>query len=288
MGRARIPARRCASDGHKPISDPKGMLAVITGASSGLGAMFARKLAARGYDLLLIARREDRLQSLAREIGGQFHVRTEILAADLTDDTALEAAADRIREAADLGLLVNNAGFGTLGYFFDTDPKSQEQMHQLHVIATMRLSHAALANLVPRAAAGTGIINVSSVAGFSATPQNVSYCATKTWMNRFTEGLAMELGAKSSPVTVQALCPGFIRTEFQDTMGMDATVIPASLWMSTDFVVAESLRGFDRRAFFVIPGWRYKLLVWIMKLVPSGLIRSVSIRAARRYKQPKK
>src|SRR5690242_21626705 len=101
------------------------MLAVVTGASSGLGATFARKLAARGYDLMLIARREDRLQSMAREIGEQYHVRMEILAVDLTDDAGLAAAAVRIREAADLGLLVNNAGFGTLGYFFDSDPHSQ-------------------------------------------------------------------------------------------------------------------------------------------------------------------
>jgi short-subunit dehydrogenase len=157
----------------------KGMLAVVTGASSGLGAAFARRLAARGYDLLLIARREARLQSIAREVAELYHVRTEILAADLTNDAALAAAAARIREAPDLGLLVNNAGFGTLGYFFDTDPHSQQQMHLLHVVATMRLSHAALANLVPRAAPGTGIINVSSVAAFGVSPQNVSYCSTR-------------------------------------------------------------------------------------------------------------
>jgi short-subunit dehydrogenase len=263
------------------------MLAVITGASSGLGAAFARKLAARGYDLLLVARREDRLQAIARELGEQYHVQTEILVADLTDDGALAMVAARIHDAPDLGLLVNNAGFGTLGYFFEADPHGQEKMHRLHVIATMRLSHAALANLVPRATAGTGIINVSSVAAYGASPQNVSYCATKTWMNRFTEALAIELGAKASPVTVQALCPGFTRTEFAETMGMEPSVIPASFWMPAEFVVEESLRGFDRRAMFVIPGWRYKLFVWIMKLVPSGLMRWGSIRAAQRYKQPK-
>lgn len=263
------------------------MLAVITGASSGLGAVFARKLAARGYDLLLVARREDRLQSIAREIGEQYRVHTEILVADLTNDAALASAAARIREAPDLSLLVNNAGFGTLGYFVDADPHAQEQMHRLHVLATMRLSHAALANLVPRALAGTGIINVSSVAAYGASPQNVSYCATKTWMNRFTEGLAIELGANASPVTVQALCPGFTLTEFADTMGMERSVIPASLWMPVDFVVEESLRGFDRGATFVIPGWRYKLFVALMRLVPSGLMRWGSIRAAQRYKRPK-
>src|SRR6185369_7334880 len=243
------------------ISD---MLAVITGASSGLGATFARKLAARGYDLLLIARREARLQSIALEVGQQYRVHTEVLAADLADDAALAAAASRILEAPDLGLLVNNAGFGTLGYFFDADPVIQERMHRLHVIATLRLSHAALANLVPRAAPGTGIINVSSVAAFGASPQNVSYCATKTWMNRFSEALAIELGAKSSPVIVQALCPGFTLTEFQDTMGMKRSAIPASLWMPADFVVEQSLLGFNRRKLFVVPGWRYKLLVGIM------------------------
>ena len=263
------------------------MLAVITGASSGLGVAFARKLAARGYDLLLIARREDRLRSIAREIGEQYHVRAEILAADLTDDAALTMVARRIRDAADLGLLVNNAGFGTLGYFFEADPHTQEQMHRLHVLATMRLSHAALANLVPRAEAGTGIINVSSIAAYGASPQNVSYCATKAWMNRFTEGLAIELGTRSSPVRVQALCPGFTLTEFHDTMPMDRSRIPTSLWLNADFVVGESLRGFDRSAMFVIPGWRYKLLVWIMKLVPSGLMRWGSIWAAQRYRQPK-
>jgi uncharacterized protein len=264
------------------------MLAVITGASSGLGATFARKLAARGYNLLLIARRQDRLQSIAREIGDLYPVRAEVLAADLTDDAGLASVASQIQGAADLGLLVNNAGFGTLGYFFDADPHTQEQMHRLHVLATMRLSHAALANLVPRAQAGTGIINVSSVAAFGSSPQNVSYCATKTWMNRFTEGLAIELGAKPSPVAVQALCPGFTLTEFHDVMPMDRSRIPASLWLNPDFVVDESLRGFDRRAVFVIPGWRYKLLVWIMKLVPSRLMRWGSIRAAQRYKQPKR
>jgi hypothetical protein len=262
------------------------MLAVITGASSGLGATFARKLAARGYDLLLIARRGNRMESLAHEVREQYHVRTEILAADLTNDAALAACAARIHEAADLRLLVNNAGFGSLGYFFEADANRQEQMHRLHVLATMRLSHAALTNLIPRATAGTGIINVSSVAAYIVSPQSVSYSATKTWMNRFTEGLAMELAAKSSPVTMQALCPGFTLTEFHDTVGMDRSRIPESLWMTSDFVVDESLRGFDRRALFVVPGWRYKLIVWMLRLTPDALIRRWSIRTAQRYRRP--
>jgi short-subunit dehydrogenase len=151
----------------------------------------------------------------------------------------------------------------------------------------MRLSHAALANLVPRGGTGTGIINVSSVAAFAASPQSVSYGATKTWMNRFTEGVAMELEVKSSRVTMQALCPGFTLTEFHDVVRMDRSRIPASLWMTADFVVDESLRGFDRRVLIVVPGWRYRVIVWMLRLVPAALIRRGSIRTAQRFKQPK-
>src|SRR5450432_2690982 len=117
------------------------MLAAITGASSGIGAVFARKLAARGYDLLLIARREDRLKSLATELAESYRVKTDYLAVDLAADPDVERVADRIRNEPRLGLLVNNAGFGTHGFFFETDVRGQEQMHRLHVIATMRLTH---------------------------------------------------------------------------------------------------------------------------------------------------
>lgn len=254
---------------------PDRPLAVITGASSGIGAMFARKLAARGYDLMLIARREDRLRSVASELAETYHVTAEILAADLADDGDLERAASAIHGAPNLGLLVNNAGFGSLGYFFEIDAESQVRMHRVHVLATMRLTHAALANLVPRGAGG--VINVSSVAAFSQSPQNVSYCSTKCWMNSFTEGLAIELAARKSRVKVQALCPGFTLSEFHDTVGIDRGTIPKSLWMTADFVVEESLRRFERGKLFVIPGWRYKLIVALMKAMPGPQMRRVSI-----------
>jgi len=263
------------------------MLAVITGASSGLGASFARKLASHGYDLLLVASRQDRLESLARELGEQFHVKVEALSADLTVDGALGRVANRVRNAPDLALLVNNAGFGTLGAFWEADAESQDQMHRLHVIATMRLSHAALANLVPRAQAGTGVINVSSVAAYGASPDNASYCSTKAWMNRFTEALSIDLVVKNSPVTVQALCPGFVLTEFHDTLKMDRSRISSSMWMNADFVVEESLRGFVRRTLFVIPSWRYKLIVAFLRLIPGSWIRRGSIGLVRRYRRKK-
>jgi hypothetical protein len=157
----------------------------------------------------------------------------------------------------------------------------------VHVLAAMSLTHAALANLVPRGQAGTGVINVSSVSAFSPGPQSVSYHATKAWMNAFTEALALELAGRSSPVTVQALCPGFTLSEFHDVVRIDRATIPSSLWMTADFVVEESLRGFDRRKLIVIPGWRYKLIVAFMKLVPASWLRRGSVAAARRYRKSK-
>jgi hypothetical protein len=270
-------------------------LAVITGASAGLGTAFARKLAARGYDLLLIARREDRLVGLARELSAQYKVSAEALRSDLVDDAQLEMVAQRILNASNLSLLVNNAGFGTNHYFFETDATSQVDMHKLHVVATTRLSHAALKNLVerfqarslPQADLPAGVINVSSVAAYATSPQNVSYCATKAWMNRFTEGLAIELGAWKTPITVQALCPGYTLTEFHDVLGADRSAIPSALWMTADSVIETSLSDFRKRKLFVVPGWRYKLLIGFLKCVPGPLMRWGSIYAVQRFRRRK-
>ena len=263
------------------------MLAVITGASAGIGATFARHLAKRGHSLLLVARRLDRMEALARDLRSQFGVPVEVHAADLTDPDALEAVARRIADAADLGVLINNAGFGTSGYFWETDPASQDQMHRLHVVATTRLTHAALSNLVPRGKEGTGVINVSSVAAFTGAPQNVSYCATKAWMNTFTSTLAVELGGRGSPVRVQALCPGYTLSEFHDVMGSDRSGIPGSLWMTADFVVGESLQAFDRGQLIVVPGWKYKAAVGVLRMLPQSLVGKLSTAAVRRYRKNK-
>ncbi len=260
-------------------------LAVITGASSGIGATFARKLAARGWDLLLIARRGDRLRSLAAEFADTHHISAEPMTADLACDQDVERIAAKIRSAQNLGLLVNNAGFGSLGYFNDTDVVEQDRMHRVHVLATMRLTHAALSNLMPRRTGG--IINVSSVAAFMQGPQSVSYCATKTWIYSFTAGLSLELEALESPVKLQALCPGFTLSEFHDTLGMARGPIPKSLWMTADSVVEESLKGFDSGKLFVIPGWRYKLVVAGMKVLPFWLLRRLSSTGVRRFRKPR-
>jgi uncharacterized protein len=255
-------------------------LALVTGASSGIGTAFAAALAERGYDLILVARRRERLDQLAQSLGAARGVRIEPLAADLTQDQDLARVEQRIAAAVELELMVNNAGFGSRGRFFETDLAGQDQMHRLHVLATMRLTHAALAGMVARAKGG--IINVSSVAGFWQAPGNVSYCATKCWMNSFTEGLALELAGARSPVKVQALCPGYTRSEFHDTAGVSREHIGAGMWMSAEEVVAESLRGLDRGKTFVIPGWRYKAATFLFKYAPRAILRGAAVRQQRR------
>jgi uncharacterized protein len=152
-------------------------LAVITGASSGLGEVFAHKLAARGYDLLLVARRLDRLENICRELERSLGVHAEPVQADLADEGQTSQLARKIESAERLELLVNNAGFATLGLFHITDWTRQVEMVRLHVLATMALTRAALPGMIERRRGA--IINVSSVAGYFRSAQNVGYCATK-------------------------------------------------------------------------------------------------------------
>jgi hypothetical protein len=250
--------------------------AIITGASSGIGAVYAGRLAARGYDLILVARRAERLETLASELARTHGVTAEAMAADLTYEDHLSAVERRIDAMDGLEILVNNAGFGTLGTFTELDVRSQDEMHRLHIMATMRLSHAALKGMVARNRGA--VINVSSVAGFLSSAGSVSYCATKRWMNAFTEGLHLELKAAKSAVKVQALCPGFTFSEFHDQMGFDRAQIPKGLWLDAGDVVAESLRGLDAGKLFVVTGWKYKIAVFFAKRIPASMAQAVSPR----------
>ena len=202
-------------------------------------------MAEAGYRLILVARREDKLKAVQARTGG------EILVADLATDLGLETVAARIFETPGLDFLLNNAGFGTMGMFWESPLSGQETMHRLHVLAPVRLIHAALPRMVAR---NRGfIVNVSSVAAFVQTPGAVSYCATKAWMNSFTEGLWLELRAAESEVRVQALCPGYTRSEFHESASMDMTGVPASLWTSAEEVVETSLNNLSANQLFVVP-----------------------------------
>lgn len=242
-------------------------VALITGASSGIGATFARHLAARGFDLILVARRTEKLQALA----GELRVHADLVTADLATDDGVAKVVEVIRNCPRLELLVNNAGFGSLGRFWAADSASQEAMHRVHVLATVRLTHAALAGMTARNKGG--VINVSSVAAFSINEGNVSYCSTKAWMNSFTEGLALELRGAKSAVKVQALCPGFTITEFHDTLGVDRKGIPDFLWMTADFIVETSLKGLDKGKVIVVPCWIYRTIVTFLRPLPYSIRR---------------
>lgn len=257
-------------------------VALVTGASSGLGAEFARQLAARGHDLVLVARREEKLKALAQQLHERHGIDAHVLVADLAADGAVETVVRRISAEPRLELLVNNAGFGALGYFFGAELEPQERMHRVQVLATVRLTHAALSAMVPRGHGG--VINVSSVAAFSRIPGHASYAAVKAWMTAFTECLYLELKMLHSPVRIQALCPGFTYTEFHDVLGMDRDKIAASSkwWMTAEFVVCESLKGLDRRKWLVIPGWRYRMLVRLLRAMPRALMHPIMIRVARK------
>lgn len=205
-----------------------------------------------------------------RDLAETVNTHADVLPADLTTEEGLAAAESAIRNSERLDLLVNNAGFGTLGRFWEADAKGQLRMHELHVMATMRLTHAALACMVPRKRGG--VINVSSVAAFGQGAGNVSYCATKAWMNSFTTGLDLELKSIGSPVRVQSLCPGFTQTEFHQTLGMDPKSIPNVFWMQADAVVETSLRELPNHKVIVVPKWRSKIGAALLKHVPAPLI----------------
>jgi hypothetical protein len=249
-------------------------LALVTGASAGIGSAYARRLAARGYDVLLVARRVARLEESAAELTRRYGVRAEAWPADLTQDADLKALEDRIAREEQLEFLLNNAGFGARGLFYESPVEIQDAMHRLHVIATLRLAHAALRKMMAR---GKGaIVNVASVAAFICRPGNTSYYSTKAWVNCFTEGLYLELKQAHSPVRVQALCPGYTLTEFHDVIGFDRKQIPATWWTPVEQVVDASLKGLQRGKLFVVPGWRYKLIVSLLRLMPRSLLHATS------------
>jgi uncharacterized protein len=260
-----------------------GGTALVTGASSGIGAAYARRLAAQGYDLILVARRKERLEALSEELRAAFGVKAEVLPADLAGEEGLRKVEERVAADGSLDFLVNNAGFGTPGLFFEAPAEGQERMHRLHVMATVRLCRAALPGMVARG--GGSVVNVSSVAAFAQNPGSASYCATKAWMNSFTEGLCLELAAAGSPVRVQALCPGFTLTEFHDASGIGRKHARRSWWLSAEDVVAASLEGLARGKLFVVPGWRYKVYVSVLKALPGFLVRSLALRYQGRYRR---
>jgi short-subunit dehydrogenase len=242
--------------------------ALVTGATAGIGSAFARALAGRGYDLVLVARDEQRLRAL------DLPTQVEVLAADLADDEG--CANVEARAAAGVDLLVNNAGIGTRGTFDTVAIEHEEQLLRVNVRAVMRLTHAALPAMIRKGAGG--IINVSSVAGFAPGTRGATYSASKAWVTNFSESLHLQYADRG--VKVLALCPGFTRTEFHERAEMDVTGIPERLWLDADRVVADALADLDRGKPLSVPGLQYKAVVAGSRVVPSR-VRSGVVRAVR-------
>ena len=240
------------------VESMNGNIALITGASSGIGAEFARQLAGQGYSLVLAARRKNKLEALALEIQDKNQVNVEILPADLSTEGGIQIVEKCIGELERLELLVNNAGYGITGRFYQSDIERQLQMIHVHVIASVRLARAALPQMVLRGRGG--IINVSSMSAFVPSA-GVTYSSTKAYLVKFSQALQYDL--EGTGVRVQALCPGLTYSEFHGTpeySRFNREQIPSFLWLSAETVVSESLRDLERGKVICIPGRIYRLV----------------------------
>ncbi|WP_329521454.1 SDR family NAD(P)-dependent oxidoreductase [Spirillospora sp. NBC_01491] len=252
--------------------------ALITGATAGIGAAFARRLASDGFDLVLLARDGARLERTASELRDAYGVRAEVLVADLDTADGLTAAEERVRKGVDL--LVNNAGFGNNGLFLDVPVSAETTMLRVHCEAVLRLTHAALPGMLERGRGG--VVNVSSVAAFASRG---TYGASKAWVVSFTQGVAADIAGRAGArnVRVMALCPGFVHTEFHQRAHMDMSGVPDFMWLDRDRVVDAALRDLRRGRLVSVPSPQYKAIVALSRLVPPELIAKVSSRAGRRY-----
>ncbi|BCX05486.1 MAG: dehydrogenase [Candidatus Roseilinea sp.] len=271
----RSPSRFLASaekgrDGRPPV-------ALVTGASAGIGAAFARRLARAGYDLVLVARRKDRLDAQAGTLQQQHAIEAHALPADLANPDDIErvagVAAD-LGEAGRLDLLINNAGFGTVGKYADLPFQSQLDMLRVHVTATMHLTKAALPGMLRRQRGG--IINVASTAGWYPLSGNATYSATKRYLINFSESLQAEL--EGSGVCVQALCPGFTYSEFHDrepyrASGFRREQLPAFVWQTAEEVVEASLNALGREV-VCIPGVHNRAIALIGNFTPRAIVNA--------------
>jgi hypothetical protein len=220
-------------------------LALVTGASSGLGAAFAERLAQDGYDLIIVARRGDRLQALAKRLQEKNHVEVETVTADLSKPADLHALEKRAAQEEALEMIVNNAGFGGYMPFVQLDPDKAEELINVQVLAVARLTRAVLPGMLARKKGA--IINVSSRLGFSGPlgisrlPERATYAGTKAFIITFSQLLQSEL--EGTGVQVQALCPGVVKTEFHQVVGIDPNQYPAAIVMQPEDVVEASLAG---------------------------------------------
>ncbi|HWM35398.1 MAG: SDR family oxidoreductase [Actinomycetota bacterium] len=246
-------------------------IALVTGGTSGIGAEFARQLAARGHDLILVARDTARLDAMAAELAATGR-EVEILAADLSSEKDTARVAKRLSDTGKpVDILVNNAGFGGLSKLANPDIAEQDRAYAVMMRAVWMLSAAVVPGMKER---GRGaIVNVGSTAGQLSMG---AYSSIKAWVTTYSESLANEL--HGTGVTVTCLMPGWVRTEFHQRASISSSSIPDSLWLDAEHLVRVSLRDMERGRVISIPSVRYGLLSWLLRHLPRSTVRAVSRR----------
>ncbi|WP_328358667.1 SDR family NAD(P)-dependent oxidoreductase [Streptomyces sp. NBC_00457] len=251
--------------------------ALITGSTAGIGAAFARRLAADGHNLVLVARDTKRLAEQATELHDRHGIEAEVLSADLAEDTGIDAVAARLADRKNpVDLLINNAGFGNKGRYLDVSMADELKMLKVHCEAVLRLTSAAAEAMRERGRGG--VINVASVAAF--VPRG-TYGASKAWVVQFTQGAARDLAG--SGVRLMAVAPGFVRTEFHERAGMGTDNIPGWMWLDADKLAAAALADLARGKTLSIPDPRYKVLMGMAKVVPRGMLGGITSKTGRKY-----
>lgn len=249
---------------------PDWQRALVTGASSGIGAGFAKLLASAGTDLVLVARTADDLERLAGQLRGASGVTVDVLPADLTAEADRKAVRDRLGAASEpIDLLINNAGIGTSGAFGAIPLEREVALVQLNVVAVVELAHAAVNAMQARGRGG--VINVSSLSGLQPYPHGANYGASKAYVNSLSKALSTELSGHG--VKVLALCPGFTRTSFQSSAGISRTPIPDWLWLTPEQVAREGLSALRSGRSVRVVGAAFRVWAGFTKIVPDVLIR---------------
>lgn len=263
----------------------KNQWALITGASAGIGAEFAKQLAAQGWSLVLVARREDKLQELQISLENQYAIECRYIAKDLSEPTANQDIYSYCQSNnLSIGMLVNNAGYGVPGDFDAVNWKTHQQMLQVMLVSVTELTH--LFYPAMKARKNGFIINVASLAGLViSTAGHTLYGAVKSYLIKFSHSLHLE--AKESDVHVTALCPGFTYSEFHDVNGTRNMVSQMSkkMWMTAEDVVAQGLSAVEQNKPVYINGWRNRMIANMVKILPERLVRILMSGSIKKYRK---